>query len=110
MHEAVGRERFEDLWEEGSRLSAEEAVSYACRRRGPSDRPSDGWSALTNIERDVVALVSEGLTNAEVAERLFISPRTVGNYLSRIYARLGLRSRTQLVSLAREAPKGSDIE
>jgi len=103
--EAIGLDRFESLWAEGSLLSAEEAVSYALRKPGPSDRPEDAQSSLTNIERDIVALVSEGLTDAEVAARLFISPRTVSTPLSRISARLGLRSRTQLVGLTRETPK-----
>jgi DNA-binding CsgD family transcriptional regulator len=50
----------------------------------------------------VVRLVKEGLTNAEIGERLFISPRTVGHHISHIFAKLGITSRREL---AREASK-----
>jgi len=59
----------------------------------------------------VVALVTDGLTDAEIGERLFISTRTVSNHLSRIYARLRIASRRELARLARQnAQVGSQIE
>jgi DNA-binding CsgD family transcriptional regulator len=48
------------------------------------------------MERQVVELVRQGLTNAEVAERLFTSPETVKTLLSRAFAKLGVRSRRRL--------------
>ncbi|HEV7129708.1 MAG TPA: AAA family ATPase [Ktedonobacterales bacterium] len=63
---------------------------------------SDG-AAVSPREREVIRLVAEDLTNAEIAERLIISPRTVTTHLDRIYTRLGINSRTALVRYALEA-------
>ncbi len=54
-------------------------------------------------ELEIVQLVAEDLTNAEIAERLIISPRTVTTHLDRVYTRLGINSRTALVRYAIEA-------
>jgi DNA-binding NarL/FixJ family response regulator len=51
---------------------------------------------LTTREREVAELVAGGLTNKEVAARLFVSVRTVEATLSKVYAKLGVRSRTEL--------------
>jgi DNA-binding NarL/FixJ family response regulator len=51
---------------------------------------------LTRREREIAHLVTDGLTSREVAESLFLSVRTVDNHLSRIYDKLGIRSRTEL--------------
>ena len=56
--------------------------------------------SLTPTERDVVRLVVEGLTNNDVAARLFVSPRTVQTHLTHIYAKLGVTSRVQLAQEA----------
>ena len=58
---------------------------------------------LSPRELEIVQLVAEDLTNAEIAERLIISPRTVTTHLDRIYTRLGINSRTALVRYAIEA-------
>jgi DNA-binding CsgD family transcriptional regulator len=58
---------------------------------------------LSPRELEIVRLVAEDLTNAEIAERLIISPRTVTTHLDRIYTRLGINSRTALVRYAIEA-------
>jgi DNA-binding CsgD family transcriptional regulator len=81
-------------------LSTEEAIAYAQRGRGERKRPASGWESLTPTEGDVVRLVSEGLSNADVATRLFISPRTVQTHLTHVYAKLALTSRVQLVQEA----------
>jgi DNA-binding CsgD family transcriptional regulator len=97
---ALGEVAFQAVWAEGAALSTEETIAYAQRGRGDRKRPSSGWESLTPTERDVVRLVSEGLTNADVAARLFISPRTVQTHLTHIYTKLGLTSRVQLVQEA----------
>jgi LuxR family maltose regulon positive regulatory protein len=56
---------------------------------------------LSDRERQVLALVAAGLTNAEMAERLFISPETVKKHTSSIYAKLAVRRRTEAVARAR---------
>jgi DNA-binding CsgD family transcriptional regulator len=64
-----------------------------------------GWESLTDTERRVVALVADGLTNREVATRMFLSHHTVDFHLRRIYRKLEIGSRVHLarVVLARGA-------
>lgn len=100
VREVLGGSDFETAWAEGSALSRAEAIAYAQRGHGERKRPPSGWAALTATELDVVELVNQGLTNKEVATRLFVSPRTVQTHLTHIYAKLGLTSRVQLVQQA----------
>jgi DNA-binding CsgD family transcriptional regulator/tetratricopeptide (TPR) repeat protein len=74
-------------------------------RRSSSRRPATGWESLTPTERSVVTLVADGLRNREIADRLFISPRTVETHLTHVFGRLGISSRTELVALAGRRPK-----
>lgn len=96
----MGDADFDAAWAEGTALSVEEAIAYAQRGRGERKRPTNGWASLTPTERDVVALVRDGLANKEIAARLFISPRTVETHLTHVYAKLGLSSRVQLAQEA----------
>jgi DNA-binding NarL/FixJ family response regulator len=57
-------------------------------------------AALTARERELVALVATGLTNNEIAERLYLSPLTVKTHINRAMAKLGARDRAQLVVIA----------
>jgi len=57
-------------------------------------------SSLTDRERQVIALIAEGLKNRQIAERLFISPTTVTHHLSSIYSKLGVTDRLELVVYA----------
>jgi predicted ATPase/DNA-binding CsgD family transcriptional regulator len=100
LRDALGDSEFEAAWAEGAALSTEEAIAYAQRGRGQRKRPSSGWGSLTPTELDVVRLVSEGLSNNDIAARLFVSPRTVQTHLTHIYTKLGLSSRVQLVQEA----------
>lgn len=57
-------------------------------------------ASLTEREREVIALIAEGLKNRQIAQRLFISPTTVTHHLSSIYAKLGVSDRLELVIYA----------
>ncbi|HYJ69356.1 MAG TPA: LuxR C-terminal-related transcriptional regulator [Nocardioidaceae bacterium] len=93
---------FDAVWEAGAGLSLDDAVAYATRARGERGRPSSGWGSLTPTELDVVSLVVDGLTNPEIASRLFVSRATVKTHLSHIYAKLGVANRTELAAAATE--------
>jgi DNA-binding NarL/FixJ family response regulator len=71
-------------------------------RRDPGERPA-ALAELTDREREILALVARGLTNAEIAGRLVISPLTAKTHVSRILRKLACRDRTQLVTLAYES-------
>jgi DNA-binding CsgD family transcriptional regulator len=71
------------------------------QRRLPAERrPAVGWAALTESELAVAQLVADGLTNREVAERLYISPHTVSGHLRHAFEKLGINSRVVLTRLA----------
>jgi DNA-binding CsgD family transcriptional regulator len=63
-------------------------------------KPTSGPESLSQAERTVVALVAEGITNKEIAQRLYVSHRTVDSHVSHALAKLGLTSRVQLASFA----------
>lgn len=67
--------------------------SATSRRRRP---PVTGPESLTPAERRIVGFVAQGLSNAQIAQKLYISPRTVETHLSRCYAKLGVASRVAL--------------
>jgi len=72
----------------------------ARRRRRQQERPTNGWDALTRMERQVTDLVAEGLTNPEIGTRLYISRRTVETHLSHVFAKIGVSSRAQVAAEA----------
>jgi two-component system, NarL family, response regulator DevR len=67
-------------------------------RRGP-DQP-DELKNLTDQERRILTLVAEGLTNREIAARMYLSEKTIKNYVSSLLAKLGMERRTQAAVLA----------
>src|ERR671921_1626647 len=92
-------------WAEGRAMSPERAIEYALERGAtpePAATPQTYPAGLSVREVDVLRLVAAGLTNAEVAERLFLSPRTVDWHLSSIYRKLGLHSRAEATRFAAE--------
>lgn len=79
---------------------AREHLTLPTTRR---QRPGGGGSAsLTPAERRVAALVCQGLTNAQAAERLGVSPRTIETHLHRVFAKLGVTSRARLIASSPE--------
>jgi DNA-binding CsgD family transcriptional regulator len=67
---------------------------------GARGRPDHGWQSLTDTELKVVRLVAERLTNPEIAERMFISRRTVQTHVSHALAKLGVATRRELAAEA----------
>ena len=76
-------------------------AEFAARAKEPATTAD--LARLTDREREVMALVAEGLTNDEIAGRLFLSPATARTHVSRAMIKLGARDRTQLVVLAYES-------
>jgi predicted ATPase/DNA-binding CsgD family transcriptional regulator len=86
---------------EGGSMTLDEAVAYARRSRGRRSRPASGWASLTPTEVSVVELAITGMTNPEIAGKLFMSRATVKTHLSHAYAKLGIANRTQLATVDR---------
>jgi DNA-binding NarL/FixJ family response regulator len=76
-------------------------AEFATRAKEPVD--AAGIEELTDREREVLALVAEGLSNDEIAGRLFVSPATAKTHVSRAMGKLGARDRAQLVVIAYES-------
>jgi predicted ATPase/DNA-binding CsgD family transcriptional regulator len=96
----LGEDRFTQAWEQGQALTLDNAVAYAARKGGGRKRPATGWASLTPAELQVVRLVSEGLRNDAIAQRLFIAPGTVKVHLSHIFAKLAVTTRAELAAQA----------
>ena len=109
---ALGDDAFAAAWDAGRALSADEAVAEAAALATPTTGapPQPRQSAaspplpggLSEREGAVLQLVARGLTNAQVAERLFLSPRTVDAHLRNIYEKLNAGSRTEATRFALE--------
>jgi non-specific serine/threonine protein kinase len=91
-------------WTEGRVMSLEQAVEYALEQEPAPDpaTPEPYLAGLSTREVEVLRLVATGLTNAEVAERLFLSSRTVDWHMGSIYRKLGLHSRAEATRFASE--------
>jgi DNA-binding CsgD family transcriptional regulator len=76
------------------------------RRVTAEENQATGWEAMTKSELAVAQLVSDGLTNREVADRLYVSPHTVNTHLRQVFAKLEINSRVELVRLATERGSG----
>jgi non-specific serine/threonine protein kinase len=90
------------LFEEGRGLTLVQAVAL-----GLDDAPEDPWRAgpgagLTRREREIAALVATGMTNREIAGKLYLSVRTVEVHVDHALTKLGLRTRTQLAARMHE--------
>ena len=78
-------------------------LACACSPSTSTIGPSGEISAITDREREVLALVGNGLSNTEIAERLFISVATAKTYVTRLLAKLDARDRVHLVIIAYQA-------
>jgi predicted ATPase/DNA-binding CsgD family transcriptional regulator len=110
--DTLGAEAFDALWQSGRSLTPEEAfadltrtaerILHAPAAATPPASTTTWPAGLTLREVEVIRLVAAGLTNAQVADRLFLSRRTVDAHLRRIYDKLDLATRTELARFAHE--------
>ena len=97
---AIGDVEFDRLAAESANADLNQIVEYVSRAHGKRGRPLSGWQSLTPTERRVVSLVTEGLTNPQIAERMFIARGTVKIHLAHVFDKLSVSSRTQLAAMA----------
>jgi non-specific serine/threonine protein kinase len=100
---ALGEERFDTLVGHGYAVSLSVALAVAKGEApaGPTAgvaEPAAGVKALTRREREVAELVADGLGNREIAERLYLSKRTVDSHVEHVFTKLGFSSRAQLTA------------
>ncbi len=82
-----------------SLLDNRAAAALMAKLRGAAEQ-NDPLSGLTERERTLLGLLSEGLTNRQIAARMFLAEKTVKNYVSRLLAKLGMERRTQAAVFA----------
>jgi DNA-binding NarL/FixJ family response regulator len=79
-------------------------------RRAPDSAAAARVAQLSPREREVLRLVARGLTNAEIAEQLVVSPATIKTHVARLLEKLGVRDRVQATALAFEADAIADLD
>lgn len=84
-----------------SLLDNRAAAALMAKLRGAAEK-QDPLSGLTDQERTLLGLLSEGLTNKQIGDRMFLAEKTVKNYVSRLLAKLGMERRTQAAVFATE--------
>lgn len=101
---SLGEERFDALSGRGYAMPLSAALAVARGEAPAADTaaPRAAAKSLTRREKEVAELVAEGLGNREIAERLYLSKRTVDSHLEHIFTKLGFTSRTQVVGWVRE--------
>ena len=82
-----------------SLLDNRAAAALMAKLRGAAAKP-DPLSGLSEQERTLLSLLAEGLTNKQIADRMFLAEKTVKNYVSRLLAKLGMERRTQAAVFA----------
>lgn len=96
----LGDDAFDEATAEGNSLSLDAITEYATRLRVARATVAVGWDALTPTEARVAELVAEGLTNPQVAKELTMGAETVKTHLSRVFDKLGLANRRELILAA----------
>lgn len=92
----------EPAWQEF--LSA--VLSFTCDGENCGSSADRTFDGLTSREHEVLELVAQGLANAQIADLLFISPKTVRNHVSNIFGKLNIKTRPQAIVMARDAGLG----
>jgi DNA-binding NarL/FixJ family response regulator len=111
LSEADDERALRESLDELNRLGARATAAIVARRlralgvrvpRGPRSTTRENPAGLTQREVDVLALLAEGLRNAQIADRLFLSERTVHHHVSSILRKLGVQSRGQAAAQAKQ--------
>jgi DNA-binding NarL/FixJ family response regulator len=84
----------------GESMLDPEAASRVMRRMRDQAQRADPLSELTPQERRILELIGEGLTNRQIGERMYLAEKTVKNYVSALFAKLGMERRTQAAAYA----------
>jgi DNA-binding NarL/FixJ family response regulator len=84
----------------GQSLIDPKAAARLMERMREQARGGTPLEALTEAERKILELIGKGLTNRQIGERLFLAEKTVKNYISGLFAKLGLERRTQAAAYA----------
>ena len=106
LRNELGDNGFDEAWAEGASIVDGRSDRLRPARPRRTQAARDGWASLTPTELDVVRLVGEGLSNKDIAARLFVSPRTAESHLSHVYSKLGFSSRVQLAQEAARRTAG----
>jgi predicted ATPase/DNA-binding CsgD family transcriptional regulator len=93
----LGDAAFAAAFRHGTLMTRPDMIRYGLGRHDPTDLPKT-LAALTSRERDIAAMVADGLTNRQIAERLVVSHRTVEGHIGHILTKLGLQRRTELAA------------
>lgn len=91
----------------GRSLLDNRAAAALMERLRRSTEPDGPLAGLTEQERKLLDLLGDGLTNRQIAERMFLAEKTVKNYVSRLLSKLGMERRTQAAVLASKLRSGS---
>ncbi|UNN01567.1 response regulator [Rhodococcus opacus] len=87
-----------------SLLDSRAAAALMAKLRSGADAEDGPFAGLTDQQQTLLALLGEGLTNRQIAERMFLAEKTVKNYVSRLLTKLGVERRTQAAVLATKMP------
>ncbi|MFN2465377.1 MAG: LuxR C-terminal-related transcriptional regulator [Candidatus Dormibacteria bacterium] len=102
----LGPEAFASELAAGAAMTVDQVISISAKGRGGRKRPALGWSSLTPMERQVATLIAEGLTNPQIGERLYVSPRTVQTHIKHIFGKLGMATRSHIAAeVTRRTPR-----
>ena len=87
----------------GESMLDPEAASRVMKRMREQAARTDPLAGLTGQERRILELIGEGLTNRQIGERMFLAEKTVKNYVSALFAKMGMERRTQAAAYAARA-------
>jgi predicted ATPase/DNA-binding CsgD family transcriptional regulator len=104
--DAVGEVAFDEEWRQGRAMTLEQAIEYALEPppetpQEPSVSPTHP-AGLSAREVEVLRLVAQGMTNAQIAQELYISPRTVNAHMGSVYHKIGMSTRAEAARFASE--------